>query len=191
MTVLFAALQGAGCSAAIGVRPFLPALLVGSLASADAGVDFDGTHFAFLESTWFLLVLVVLIIVTWLRRSLFEAGPGLAAMQGLGLGLGAVEFAGTLDDVSGTWWPGIIGGIVLAALGYAAAQDLMTRVRARLDPEAAGTLFLYAEVFAIVVAGLSVAFPPLAVVGIGLLLLLLFGGRRREGQKYAGLRILR
>jgi hypothetical protein len=37
----------------------------------------------------------------------------------------------------------------------------------------------------------SVLFPPLALVGIGLLVFLLLGGRRREGEKYAGLRILR
>ena len=40
-------------------------------------------------------------------------------------------------------------------------------------------------------AGLSVLFPPLAILVIGALGWLLAGGRRREGEKYAGLRILR
>ena len=40
-------------------------------------------------------------------------------------------------------------------------------------------------------AGVCVLFPPLAVLVIGGLLALLFGGRRRAGEKYAGLRILR
>src|ERR687883_535340 len=50
--------QGAGVSGATGVRPFLPALLAGALAKNDSGVDFDGTDFSFLESPWFLLVIV-------------------------------------------------------------------------------------------------------------------------------------
>ena len=40
-------------------------------------------------------------------------------------------------------------------------------------------------------AGLSVLFPPLAVVFVAALVWLLLGGRRRQGEKYAGLRILR
>jgi hypothetical protein len=40
-------------------------------------------------------------------------------------------------------------------------------------------------------AGLSVLFPPLAILLLGALAWLLMGGRRRAGEKYAGLRILR
>ena len=43
-------LQGLGLASATGLRPFLPALLAGALASGDVGLDFDGTAFAFLES---------------------------------------------------------------------------------------------------------------------------------------------
>ena len=43
--------QGLGLGAAAGVRPFLPALLTGALASGDLGVDFDGTKYRFLESS--------------------------------------------------------------------------------------------------------------------------------------------
>jgi hypothetical protein len=42
-----------------------------------------------------------------------------------------------------------------------------------------------------VAAGASVLFPPLALVVLGALAWLLAGGRRRAGEKYAGLRILR
>ena len=42
-------LQGVGIAAAVGVRPFLPALLAGALAAGDLGIDFDGTDCAFLE----------------------------------------------------------------------------------------------------------------------------------------------
>jgi hypothetical protein len=44
---------------------------------------------------------------------------------------------------------------------------------------------------AVAAAGLSILFPPLAILVIGGLVWLLAGSRRREGEKYAGLRILR
>lgn len=191
MTALLALLQGVGCGAAIGVRPFLPALLIGAFASADIAVDFDGTSFEFLESTGFLFALVVLTGIATFARRYVESGPGASAMQGLAIGLAAVEGAGMLDDVSDTWWPGLIVGAVAAVLGLAASSDLLGRVGKRLDAEAAAMLFLYAEAFALVLAGVSLAFPPLALIGIGLLAWLLLGGRRREGEKYAGLRSLR
>ena len=69
MKLLLDILQGMGVSAAAGLRPFLPTLLVGALAADDLGVDFDGTDFAFLESPWFLLAIVVALVVTTLLRS--------------------------------------------------------------------------------------------------------------------------
>src|SRR4051794_41672696 len=54
-------LQGIGLAAAIGVRPFLPVLLAGTLAAADVGLDFDGTDFSFLE-TWPFLLAVFLVV---------------------------------------------------------------------------------------------------------------------------------
>jgi hypothetical protein len=191
MNLVLDLLQGAGVAAAAGIRPFLPTLLVGGLASADLGVDFDGTQFSFLEEPWFLLVVAAAMAVGVLARRRFESGPGEAAMQGVGIGLGALLYAGTLDDRFDTWWPGIVLGIAFAALGSVAARTLLGRVRTRLDAAAAGALFLYAEAFALLLAGLSVALPPLAIAGVGFLGFLLRGGRRREGEKYAGLRILR
>jgi hypothetical protein len=65
------------------------------------------------------------------------------------------------------------------------------RVRRRLDQEAANALPVYGEGVALLAAGLSILFPPLAVLVLAGLIWLLVGGRRREGEKYAGLRILR
>lgn len=184
-------LQGMGVSAATGLRPFLPTLLVGALATADLGVDFDHTDFAFLESPWFLLAITVALVVTTLLRSRFETPPGEAALTGIGLGLGALLFAGTLDDRHATWWPGMIGGLLCAFVAQQGARSLFTRTRARLDAEAAGALFLYAEAAGLLVAGLAVLIPPVSLVVVVLLVWLRLGGRRREGEKYAGLRILR
>jgi uncharacterized membrane protein len=191
MKLILDLLQGAGAASATGVRPFLPPLVYGLLATDDLGVDFDGTAFSFLEAPWFLVLLGVLLVVTVLVRSRFESGPGERMLIAAAVVLGALEGAGTLDDRFDVWWPGLILGAVFAALGARVASDLLARVRRRLDAEAAGALFLYAEAFALVLVGLSVLFPPLALLGIGLLVFLLLGGRRREGEKYAGLRILR
>jgi hypothetical protein len=191
-------LQGIGLAAAIGIRPFLPVLLAGALASADVGLDFDATSYSFLESWPFLLA--VLAIVAALeyadRRSVpADASPGTRAMAtALGVvavGLGAVEAAGSLADDHYTVVPGLILGAAAAALGFLAARSLFTRVRRRLDSEAASALPLYGDGAAIGAAGLSILFPPLAVLVVAALVWLLAGGRRREGEKYAGLRVLR
>jgi hypothetical protein len=184
-------LQGMGVSAAAGLRPFLPTLFVGALAADNLGVDFDHTDFAFLEAPWFLLALAVGLTITTLWRSRFETPAGEAALGGIGMGLGALLFAGTLADHYATWWPGIIGGLVCAFIAQQGAHSLLTRTRARLDAEAAGALFLYAEAAGLLIAGLSVLIPPVSILVIGFFLWLRLGGRRREGEKFAGLRILK
>lgn len=186
-------LQGAGLGGAAGMRPFLPTLLAGALASANLGVDFEDTSFAFLEASWFLLALVVCVIVLAIaqRRGLREEGAPGAALAGIAIGLGALLGAGSMDDRFDVWWPGLIVGGLAAALASAAVRSLLTRVRARLDRQAGAALPLYAEGGGLVLCGASVLLPPLALVGLGFLAFLLRGGRRREGEKYAGLRILR
>jgi hypothetical protein len=196
MDYLFALLQGLGIAAAIGIRPFLPTLLAGALASADLGIDFENTDFAFLEGSVFLLVIVVLVAALGIierRRGADTTGRGplVIALLVIALALGALQGAGSIADVSADFWPGFIVGPAAAALGFVAARSLFGRVRARLDDETAGALPLYAEGSALLAAGLSILFPPLAVVVVAALAWLLVGGRRRAGEKYAGLRILK
>jgi Domain of unknown function (DUF4126) len=193
MNYLLDLLQGLGIAAAIGIRPFLPVLLAGALAAANAGLDFDGTSFAFLEAwPFWLAVLLVTVALTYADR---RNPPDVGLMLWIGLAvavvLGALEAAGSVDDRSSVWLPGLAGGAIAAALGYFAARSLFTRVRRRLDPGAASALPVYGEGIAALAAGLSILLPPLAVVVIAGLLWMLRGGRRREGEKYAGLRILR
>jgi uncharacterized protein DUF4126 len=193
MHYLLDLLQGLGIAAGIGIRPFLPTLLVGALAAGNVGVDFDGTSFSFLEKPGFLLAIVVLVAVLGFveRRRGSQLGALVYVLAAIALVLGALMAAGSIADRSSTWWPGIIVGVAAAALGFAAARSLFGRVRARLDPETAGALPLYAEAAAVAAAGLSVLLPPLAVLVAAGLAWLLAGGRRRAGEKYAGLRILR
>jgi Domain of unknown function (DUF4126) len=195
MKLVLDILQGLGLASATGLRPFLPALLAGGLASQDLGVDFDGTEFAFLESPWWLLALVVGLIVSMLVRQALEAGPGEAALSGLGIGLGALLCAASIDDRHATWWYGLALGAAIAYLASSVSRQLFARVRARFvaanEPQAAAALPFYAEAAGLVVAGAAVLFPPLSLVAIGFLVALLVTGRRRSDQKYAGLRILR
>jgi hypothetical protein len=196
MDYLLALLQGLGIAAAIGIRPFLPALLVGALAANDLGIDFNETSFEFLEQAGFLLGLVVAVAVFGIIDRTRGAdtsgrGPVVILLMLCALALGALFAAGSLADVSDDFWPGFLVGPAAAALGFAAARSLFGRVHARLDPDAARALPLYAEGMALIAAGLSVLFPPLALLLVAALAWLLVGGRRRAGEKYAGLRILR
>ena len=196
MDYLLDLLQGLGIAAAIGIRPFLPTLLAGALAAADVGLDFSGTDFSFLESTAFLLAIVVLVAVFGVidrRRGADTSGGGpiIAALVLISLVLGALLASGSIADHYKTWWPGVPVGVAAASLGFAAARSLFSRVKARLDAEAAGALPLYAEGMALLACGLSILFPPLAILVAAALAWLLVGGRRRQGEKYAGLRILR
>src|SRR4051812_34943759 len=140
MKLLLDILQGTGLSAAAGLRPFLPVLVAGGFAIADVGVDYDGTSFAFLEAPPFLLAVAIVMVVTFLLRGRLDTPTGAAVLSGIGIGLGALLFAATLDDRHDVWWPGLIAGLLLAALAGAAVRDLLTRTRARLDSEAAAAL---------------------------------------------------
>lgn len=192
LRLLIDILQGAGLAGAAGIRPFLPALVAGALATADVGIDYEGTPFAFLEQPgWLLGVVLALIAVVIAQRRRFAEGPIESALQGIGIGIGALLFAATLADHSDVWWPGLLAGGLCAALAMAATRSLVTRVRARLDEEARGALPVYLEGTAVTLAGLSVVVAPVSVLALGFFAFLLRGGRRREGEKYAGLRILR
>ena len=195
MKLVLDILQGLGLASATGLRPFLPALLAGALASGDVGLDFDGTAFAFLESPVWLLILAVALVATVFARKLLETSRGEAALAGIGIGLGALLCAASIDDRHDTWWYGLIAGAAVALLASAVSRSLFGRVRARFESagetQAAAALPWYGEGAGLVVAGLSILFPPLAIVAIGFLVALLVTGRRRTDQKYAGLRILR
>ena len=186
--------QGIGLALAIGIRPLLPTLLVGALASGDVGLDFDGTDYSFLESPGFLLAVVV-VLLAWAgvqraggERTVRPLTYGLVALS---LPLGALEFAGSLADRHHTAWPGLIAGVACAALAAAATAPLLARVSARLDAAARAFVPLYGEGAGLLLAGLAVLAPPVSLLALAGLAWLLLASRRRAGEKYAGLRILR
>ena len=192
LRLLIDILQGAGLASAAGIRPFLPALTAGAFASADIGIDFDGTPFAFLESPgWLLAILVALTVTIFAQRRGVSDKVLDSALSGLGIGIGALLFAGTLADHGYAWWPGIIGGAACAALASYATLSLVVRTRARLDPEARSALPVYLDGASLILAAAAIVIAPISAAAIGFFAFMLRGGRRREGEKYAGLRILR
>jgi hypothetical protein len=194
---------GAGLASATGVRPYLPPLLAGGLARGDIGIDFDGTDFSFLESPGFLGGVVALGVAAFLleRARPNRESPDLGGRAGrgpvellagvVGLALGALLFAGALADNGHPVWVGLVFGPLCAVLAWLAVGGLVERVRTRLEPEQAALLTAYADGAALLLAAIAVFLPPVALLAIPAFFVLLAGGRRREGQKYAGLRILR
>jgi hypothetical protein len=187
--------QGMGLALACGVRPFLPALLVGALAGADTGLDYDGTDFAFLEQPLFLICVVAALaaVVGYERRrpGAFEAGPLGAMLAGLAIGVGALQFGASLADEGHPAWAGLAGGVACAALAQAASRNLFVRASRRLDPGARAALPVYQDGASLALAALAVAAPPVALLALGALAWMLVRGRRRDQEKYAGLRVLR
>ncbi len=192
MRLLIDILQGAGLAGAAGIRPFLPALVAGALATADFGIDYEDTPFAFLEQPgWLLAVVVALIVAVMLQRRGVPEKVLDSSLSGIGIGLGALLCAATLADHDFVWWPGLIGGAACAALAGAATVSLVSRVRTRLDEDARSALPVYLEGTAVLLAALAVVVAPISAVALGFFLSLLRGGKRRADEKYAGLRILR
>ena len=57
---------GLGLALAAGVRPFLPALLAGALASSGAlGVSFASGAYTFLYSDWWLVAVAAALVLVW------------------------------------------------------------------------------------------------------------------------------
>jgi hypothetical protein len=197
---------GGGLAAACGLRPFLPVLLAGALASAKAlGLTFAHDPYRFLQSGWWLLAVAVALALAYamqLRLGLAatpdpadgsaRSGPLAAAIAGLAYGTGALLFAGTLAAHGDAWWPGLIGGLAAVWIGQEAVTPVIARARRRLPDRAAReALSVYLDAASLVFAALVALLHPLGYVLLALLAWLLVSGRARAGDKYAGLRILR
>ena len=110
------------------------------------GVDFEGTAFAFLESPIFLIALIVAMAASIALARARPDDPRLpSALSGIGIGLGALLGAGSLDDRFSVWWPGLLAGGLSALLASAATLALIARVRTRLDADARAALPVYEE----------------------------------------------
>src|ERR1039458_7117355 len=195
---------GVGLAAACGLRPFLPLLLAGVLGSVGAlGVSFAHGHYSFLESTWWLLAVTATLVGAYavqllLRQSATadrntertRPGPLAAALSGLGYGAGALLFAGTLATHGDASWPGLLGGLAAVWVAQTAVGPVLAGARSRLpDRPAREALTVYLDAGSLLPGAPAALLPPLGYVAVALLALLLWRGRARVDEKYAGLRI--
>jgi Domain of unknown function (DUF4126) len=191
MDTTYDILQAIGLGLAFGLRPVFAPLAVALLAALHVGIDLRGTDFSDLASTPLLIALAVLALA-WLA---FEIGRG-ALHPAVHLVI-AVVFAGafgagSVDEHSSAWWPGVIAGVAGAVLAWAALTPLLAGARQRLagEKEAGIILPVLVELTAVITAFLSLVFPPLAVIALIAVVVLLVRGRRNRDGRYAGLRTL-
>ena len=194
MDLFLAISQGIGVSTATGIRALLPALLVGALARANLGVDFNHTDYSFLESVWWLaLLLAGVALSVFARRRRIDLPLFVPIVAGAAMG--ALLFAGSLADEGYAPGPGLVAGVACALIGFAAARAFFDRAAARVQAadraEAASFIELYAEGAALACAGLAVLLPPLSYLVLGFCGWVLLVSRRRSAAKYEGLRVLR
>ena len=194
MDLFLAISQGIGVSTATGIRALLPALLVGALARANLGVDFNHTDYSFLESVWWLaLLLAGVALSVFARRRRIDLPLFVPIVAGAAMG--ALLFAGSLADEGYAPGPGLVAGVACALIGFAAARAFFDRAAARVQAadraEAASFIELYAEGAALACAGLAVLLPPVSYLVLGFCGWVLLVSRRRSAAKYEGLRVLR
>jgi hypothetical protein len=137
-----------------------------------------------------VVLLIITVVIERRRPGAAETGAYGAALGGIAIGLGALLFAGSVADHGETSWAWLAPGLACAFLGQAAARSLFGRVAKRLDDEARLALPLYADGGSLAAAALAIIIPPVSILIIGFLAWLWIGGRRREGEKFAGLRSL-
>jgi len=192
MSLVFDIGQGAGLAGATGVRPFLPPLLAGALARGDTGIDFGGSGWQFLESTGFLLALVVVAALAYVAERSGVNRKALSTVSAvLAVVLGALLFAGSLAAGGHSAIPGIVAGVACAALAFLAIDGLLERARRRLEEGPAALLATYADVTALVLAAIAIFVSPVAFLALIAFAVLLVRGRGQGERKYAGLRILK
>ncbi len=209
MDLLLAICQGLGLALAIGIGGPIAALFASMMASAEVGFDPDGTDYSFMTATWFLVTLlaVVLLFVIARGRELLRL-PVLLILAAIG----AIAFAASLAEEGYTAWPGlVVGALVTFGTAMVAGQVLdgaINRAKAagagrgglgrdigdtQPSPEAdaANVLVVAFTVAGVAIAALALLVPPLALIAGIAVLAVALGRRRKSGEKYEGLRILR
>lgn len=209
MDLALAICQGLGLALAIGVGGPVAALFTSMMGSFKAGFDPAGTDYSFMTATWFLIMLLALTVFTVLARGKKMAQRPVVLLLAAA---GGLAFAASLAEEGATAWPGlIVGALVTAGTALVSGEVLdgaLRRARAAgarrggvgrdagdgttpPEADAANALVVGFTVAGVVIAALALLVPPVAVlVGIAVLVIAI-GRRRRSGEKYEGLRILR
>jgi len=187
---------GLGLAVACGLRPYLPALLAGALASSGAlGVHFSGSY-SFLQEGWWLAVVAAMLALTYAlqlrmgsERFARTLGGAVAAQA---VGVGALLFAGTLAAHGDASWPGLLAGAGAAVVAWQASDAIISGARRRLPDRASReALTVYLDAASLAAAALAALLHPLGYLLAAGAVWLLLRVRSRAEAKYAGLRVLR
>jgi hypothetical protein len=196
MDLFMAICQGLGLALAVGIGGPIAALFVAMMAALGSGIDTDGTDYRFLAETWFLVTLLAIVVVFMFARGRETMrGPSIAVLAAIGAVVAAASLAEEGEHA--------IIGIVIGALAAAFAADVSSSVLAGAlkraegnepgskEADAANFMIVAFAAAGIVLAALSLFVPPVSLVALVALIWLAVARRRRAGEKYEGLRILR
>jgi hypothetical protein len=131
-----------------------------------------------------------------LAAGILAGAPGRADAVGTALAVaaaiaGAVLFGISLGDNGHAEWPGYILGVVAAVGAYVVARDVASGAASRASAGSPLAVSAFIAMFALILAGLSLLFGPLSLIGLAGILVLAAGRRRRASRKHEGLRVLR
>lgn len=195
MDLFLAICQGLGLALAIGVGGALAALFASTMASLAAGFDPEGTDFGFIAETWFLVTLLAFVVLALLARSREALRLPVIALLSVA---GGLAFAASLAEEGTTGWPGLVVGIIATAVAAMIATDVLEGAIRRAEGSsseaadtAANTLIVGFSFGGMALAALALFVPPVSLLAAAALLFVALGRRRKAGEKYEGLRILR
>jgi len=196
MDLFMAICQGLGLALAVGIGGPLAALFIAMMAALGSGIHPDATDYDFLSATWFLVTLLAVVVIFMLARGReVMRWPTIAVLAAIG----AVVFAASLAEDGHTAWPGLIAGAAAtafaAAVAYAVLEGAIKRAEGNepgsKEADAANFMIVAFAAAGIVVAAFSLFLPPASLPALAAVIWLAAGRRRRAGEKYEGLRILR
>ena len=209
MDLFLAICQGLGLALAIGIGGPVAALYASMMGALEAGFNPDGTDYSFITATWFLITLLAIAVLEVVARGREFARLPVVALLAVAGGLAC---AASLAEEGETAWPGLIlGALVTGATAYVASGVLDGAIRRAkaagggrrgigrdtgtgevpADVDAANVLIIGFVVAGIVVATLALFLPPVSLLAAIAIIAVGLGRRRKAGEKYEGLRILR
>lgn len=185
--------QAVGLGLAIGIGGPLTALFVAVMAHVELGMDPEGTDWDFLASNWFIAVLLAVNVAAfYANRADVQTRLPSAAIATV---VGAIAGAASLAEEGESAVLGLlIGGLLALAASVLAAGVLAGAARRTVAEEGTDPASTLAFIFAgagIVVALLALFVPPASLLVLLALGVLAAARRRRAGEKYEGLRVLR
>jgi hypothetical protein len=194
MDLFLAICQAAGLALAVGIGGPLAALFIVVMASLEAGIDPRGTDFEFLGEPWFAtVVFAITVVLTLARRREVSLRMPLIAFAAA---FGAIAGAASLAEEGEPAAIGLLVGALVGAGSALLAGDVLTGAQRRSASSGEGastaaTLDLIFALAGIGAAALALFVPPASIALLIALVVLASGRRRRAGEKYEGLRILR